>query len=143
MLGRFRISTVLSFFVTISLVYYAFLGGTGMIERGHLENRLKYLREEVERLETENQNLKNRHLSGGYYGSDYQIFPEMARIIKFKEFVEVAGEDKILTSHIPLSIFRNKQLRSQNISLQFVKFFYFTAVFALGLVLIIRFKQKS
>lgn len=124
------------------LLYYAVLGSTGWVERGHLESRLKYLREEVERLETENQNLKNRHLSGGYYGTDYQFVPEMARIIKFKEFVEVEGEDKILTSHVPLAIFRNKQMRSQSLSLQFVKFFYFTAIFALGLVYIIKYKQK-
>jgi hypothetical protein len=141
--GKLKISTILSFLVCCLLIYHAILGSSGLLERRHLEFRIKHLQEEIERLEAENQNLKNHQNILGISNIDYPFVPEVVRIIKFKEFVEVEGEDQILTTHVPLSIFRNKQMRHQSLILQFIKFFYLTAVLTLGLVFIIRFKKKN
>ncbi len=139
---KFRISTLIYFSTICFLVYYAILGSTGFLERKHLEAKLKSLQEDVERLEIENRNLLARsNQSEPHFAGEFFVAPETTKIIKFKEFIEIEGDDKVF-SHVSLSIFKNKKLKNQNISLQFLKFFYLTAIITLGLVYIIKIKQK-
>ncbi|MCB1179058.1 MAG: hypothetical protein KDK36_15845, partial [Leptospiraceae bacterium] len=136
---KIRIATILYFASICFLVYYSVLGSTGFFERKHLEAKLKILKEDVERLEIENKNLlakANMEQETSYTG-EFLLTPENAGIIKFKEFVEIDLEDKVFTSHVPLSIFKNKKLKNKTLSLQFLKFFYLTAIVALGVVYII------
>lgn len=139
---KFRISTLVYFSTICFLVYYAILGNTGFLERKHLEAKMKSLQEDVERLEIENRNLLARsNQSESHFAGELLFAPETTKIIKFKEFIEIEGEDKVF-SHVSLSNFKNKKLKNQNISLQFLKFFYLTAIITLGLVYIIKIKQK-
>lgn len=132
------------FFLLCAFVYFAVLGSTGWIERKNLELKLQALKDEVERLEVENNYLKNRHQQGEYfYGADYQFIPENAHIIKFKEFVEVESENEILTSKVPLFVLRNKQLRYQTTNLQFIKFLYMAVLFTVGIVFYVKYKNKK
>ncbi|MCX7999497.1 MAG: hypothetical protein N3A69_11200 [Leptospiraceae bacterium] len=131
------------FFLLCAFLYFTVLGSTGWLERKNLEARLKTLKDEVERLEIEYNHLKNRHAQGEhFYGADYQFIPENAYIIKFKEFVEVEGENEILTSKVPLFILRNKQIRNQTSNLQFLKFLYMTVAFTVGIIAYLKYKRK-
>lgn len=131
------------FLLFCAFLYFTVLGSTGWLERKNLEARLKTLKDEVERLELENSHLKNRHAQGEhFYGADYQFIPNNAYIIKFKEFVEVEGENEILTSKVPLFIFRNKQIRHQTSTLQFFKFLYMVVAVTVGVIFYLKYKSK-
>ena len=58
MLNKNQISVSIGLISVFCILYSAVLGSNGILERRTLENRLNTLREEVERLETENMNLE-------------------------------------------------------------------------------------
>ncbi|MCB1144114.1 MAG: septum formation initiator family protein [Leptospiraceae bacterium] len=143
-----KIPSLLGLILVFGMLYFTILGSTGIIERRNLENRMKLLKDEVERLESENKALahRDRMLSSEEEALEseagrHYLLTEDSRIIKFKEMLEVESEEQILSSPIPLATFQNKKTKNRALSLQFLKVFYLIVVGVFSVSVFFRFKK--
>ncbi|MDX1958084.1 MAG: septum formation initiator family protein [Leptospiraceae bacterium] len=143
---KFRLTQFFLLALLFSFFYFAILGKSGVLERIYLEEKLKLITEEVERLETENHNLEHRQKAlqseEAKLGEarKYYLLDENAKIIKFKEFVELESEDKTFQTTVPLPKFRNKQSKNHESTMNFLKAAYLTLV---GIAFVYQFYRNS
>lgn len=127
-----------SLLIGFGLLYIALLGNAGLLERNIMENRLKSLRMEVEKLDNENQNLeakkrllKDDSLAMEREARKYFILSENAKIIKFKENVKEESNERLFASELPTNQFKKRQGTENLPPLGVLKAFYFIAASAI------------
>ncbi|MCB1158947.1 MAG: septum formation initiator family protein [Leptospiraceae bacterium] len=146
-----RTPTVLSLALLFVLVYFSILSKTGIIERRNLENRIKALRIEVDRLENENDKLKirqevlkNDEKALAMEASKYYLLTENARVIKFKEPVEVENGEKVLVaSQLPQFSGISSSFRPMKLPpLGLVKFLYVITTTFIGMGIFMKLRRS-
>ncbi len=141
---------MVALFLAFVFTYMAVLSSTGLVEKKNLEDKLRNLKAEVERLEFENRTLDSRH---HYLKSDekalamearkHYYIPEYAKIIKFIE-PEVPLESSSVFSgdnSKELSFMNVKQLKYQIPPMNTIKVFYIFTVAIVGIGLFFKFKN--
>ena len=104
MLNKNQIQIFFGLISVFLIIYSAILGSNGILERRLLESRLNSLKEEVERLETENMHLeaKKKFLRDdetalAKEASKYYLLSEDSKIIKLKA---VANKRMVLKNRL-------------------------------------------
>ena len=147
MLNKSQIQISVGLISVFLILYSAVLGSNGLLERRILESRLNTLREEVERLETENMNLeaKKKFLRDdetalAKEARKYYLLSEDAKIIKFKETVSNESNDRLFASGLPASHFKKKDTKDQLPPVDMLKFFYIVGAGAILIGVFMKFK---
>ncbi|MBP7280495.1 MAG: septum formation initiator family protein [Leptospiraceae bacterium] len=147
MLNKSQIQISVGLISVFLILYSAVLGSNGLLERRILESRLNTLREEVERLETENMNLeaKKKFLRDdetalAKEARKYYLLSEDAKIIKFKETVSNESNDRLFASGLPASHFKKKDTKDQLPPVDMLKFFYIVGAGAILIGVFMKFR---
>jgi cell division protein FtsB len=147
MLNKNQISISVGLISLFSILYSAVLGSNGILERRMLENRLNILREEVERLETENMNLeaKRKFLRDdeaalAREARKYYLLSEDAKVIKFKEEISAESNDRLFASGLPSSHLKKKNAKENLPPVNMLKFFYIIGAGAILIGVFMKFK---
>ena len=147
MLNKNQIQISVGLISVFLILYSAVLGSNGLLERRILESRLNTLREEVERLETENMNLeaKKKFLRDdetalAKEARKYYLLSEDAKIIKFKETVSNESNDRLFASGLPASHFKKKDTKDQLPPVDMLKFFYIVGAGAILIGVFMKFR---
>ena len=147
MLNKSQIQISVGLISVFLILYSAVLGSNGLLERRILESRLNTLREEVERLETENMNLeaKKKFLRDdetalAKEARKYYLLSEDAKIIKFKETVSNESNDRLFASGLTASHFKKKDTKDQLPPVDMLKFFYIVGAGAILIGVFMKFR---
>ena len=147
MLNKSQIQISVGLISVFLILYSAVLGSNGLLERRILESRLNTLREEVERLETENMNLEAKkkfprddETALAKEARKYYLLSEDAKIIKFKETVSNESNDRLFASGLPASHFKKKDTKDQLPPVDMLKFFYIVGAGAILIGVFMKFR---
>ncbi|HRG46710.1 MAG TPA: septum formation initiator family protein [Leptospiraceae bacterium] len=147
MLNKNQISVSIGLVSVFCILYSAVLGSNGILERRTLENRLNTLREEVERLETENMNLeaKKKFLRDdetalAREARKYYLLSEDSKVIKFKETISNESNDRLFASGLPNSHLKKKDTKEHLPPVNMLKFFYIVGAGAVLIGVFMKFK---
>lgn len=147
MLNKNQISISVGLISLFSILYSAVLGSNGILERRTLENRLTILKEEVERLETENMNLeaKRKFLRDdeaalSREARKYYLLSEDAKVIKFKEEISTESSERLFASGLPSSHLKKKSTKENLPPVNMLKFFYIIGAGAILIGVFMKFK---
>ncbi|MBP9888123.1 MAG: septum formation initiator family protein [Leptospiraceae bacterium] len=147
MLNRNQISISIGLILFFSILYSVILGSNGILERRTLENRLNTLREDVDRLETENMNLeakkkflKDDETALAREARKYYLLSEDSKVIKFKETVSNESNDRLFASGLPASHFKKKDTKESLPPVNMLKFFYIIGAGAILIGVFMKFK---
>ncbi|MBK8394404.1 MAG: septum formation initiator family protein [Leptospiraceae bacterium] len=147
MLNKNQIQIFFGLISVFLIIYSAILGSNGILERRLLESRLNSLKEEVERLETENMHLeaKKKFLRDdetalAKEASKYYLLSEDSKIIKFKETVSNESNDSLFASSLPASHFKKKDIKERIPPVDMLKFFYIVGAGAILIGVFMKFR---
>ena len=135
-----------SVFIVIGLVYFIFLSHSGMLEQKFLESRINNIKLDIERLEVENRNLKEKYriikddnVALEMEARKFYLLSENAYVIKFKESTVQQKETVLAENRIQLDY--PFQFNPDVNSISVIRFFYLGFAFMAGIGIMIRMKN--
>jgi len=147
MLSKNQFSISIGLLSIFCIIYSVLLGANGIIERRTLEKRLNILREEVERLETENMNLEAKRKilredenALAREARRYYLLSEDSKVLKFKEAVTNESSDRLFASGLPAANVKKKETKEDLPPLNMLKFFYIVGAGSILIGVFMKFK---
>jgi len=132
--------------IGIGLVYFIFLSHSGLLEQKYLNSRISSLRLDIERLEVENHNLKEKFriikddsVALEMEARKFYLLSENAHVIKFME--KRVKEDRKVLAENRIQLGYPLQFKPDVDAITVIRYFYLGFAAMAGLGLMIRMKN--